>query len=254
MKHIISFSGGAGSAIAAELAVNEYGKENVVLLFADSLIEDKSLYLFNSQVSEALGVGLTVITEGRTPWQVFKDVKYQGNTRIDPCSRVLKRDFIRKWLKLNYNPNQCNIHVGIDCTEEHRLGPVVERNKPFIYRSMLIEKDMFITNDDKVKWCLDNNITVPVMYELGFAHNNCCVKAGLGQFKKLYEKLPDVYLHHEAQQEQLMIDVPNVHPFLRKRKNKVLRYLTLREYRLEFLENGDTEGDDFEVGGCGCAL
>jgi PP-loop superfamily ATP-utilizing enzyme len=51
MIHIISFSSGCGSAIAAEMAVNKYGSDNVLLLFADSLMEDESLYKFNKQVS-----------------------------------------------------------------------------------------------------------------------------------------------------------------------------------------------------------
>ena len=257
MIHIISFSGGCGSAIAAEMAVNKYGSDNVLLLFADSLMEDESLYKFNKQVSEFLGCTLITITEGRTPWEVFADAKYLGNTRIDPCSRALKRNFIRKWLKRNFCPEECNIHIGIDCSEEHRLAPVCDNNKPYVYRSMLVENDVFIHPEDKIEWCVDRGIDVPTLYTMGFSHNNCggfCIKAGLGHYKKLYEQFPTRYAQHEKEQEKLMVLVPEVRPFLRKMIRGKTRYITLRDYRIEFLSRGASEEDKFDIGGCGCAL
>ena len=55
MKHIISYSGGLGSAITADFVCKQYGKENVILLFADTLIEDKDLYRFNEDIIKLLG-------------------------------------------------------------------------------------------------------------------------------------------------------------------------------------------------------
>ena len=46
MKHIVSFSGGMGSFAEAKSCVDKYGKENVTLLFADTLMEDEDLYRF----------------------------------------------------------------------------------------------------------------------------------------------------------------------------------------------------------------
>ena len=53
--HVISFSGGMGSFAEAEACVSKYGKENVVTLFADTLIEDKDLYRFMKECSAFLG-------------------------------------------------------------------------------------------------------------------------------------------------------------------------------------------------------
>ena len=44
--HIVSFSGGMGSFAEAYYCVQEFGKENVVLLFCDTLTEDPDLYRF----------------------------------------------------------------------------------------------------------------------------------------------------------------------------------------------------------------
>lgn len=256
MINIISYSGGLGSAISAHLVKQTYPNDELVLLFADTLMEDEDLYRFNSDIEKLLGVSITVISAGKTPWQVFEQVKYQGNTRIDPCSKILKRDLIRKWLERNYTPDECTVWIGIDCSEEHRLPPVRDRNKPFVYRSILIERDIFLTPDSKVEWCKTHNITLPALYRRGFSHNNCggfCVKAGQAHFAKLYKEMPDRYLHHEEQQEALMRAVPTVKPFLRKTVNGKLKYLTLKEYRLQFLEQGG-EIDSTDFGGCGCAL
>ena len=98
MKYIVSYSGGIGSAITAQMVVDKYGAENTVLLFSDTNMEDPDLYRFNKDVSNLLQVPITRIADGRTPWEVFEDVKFIGNSRIDPCSQILKRELIKKWI------------------------------------------------------------------------------------------------------------------------------------------------------------
>lgn len=258
MKHIISYSGGIGSAISAVMVSNKYGVENTLLLFADTLIESPDLYAFNKAFVKKFNIPIITISDGRTPWEIFKDVKYIGNTRVDPCSRILKRDLIKKWLKENYAPDNCNIYVGIDCSEEHRLSRVIKNNVPFIYRSILIENNIFLNTKDKIKFCEENELPIPILYTLGLAHNNCggfCVKAGLGQFKKVYEKLPEVYKYHEDKMEELILENPKLKPFLRKTVDKKQYYLTLKEYREQYLEKSNiTEEESLEFGGCGCAI
>lgn len=255
--HIVSYSGGVGSAITADLVCQEYGSENVVLLFADTLIEDNDLYRFNSEVVNLLGCRYQVIADGRTPWQVFNDVKFIGNSRIDPCSKILKRDLIKRWIRSNYKENECIIWVGIDCFEEHRLNPVIMNNIPYQYRSILIERAIFLTQEDKKSWCDKHHINVPRLYKMGFPHNNCggfCVKAGLTQFEKLYRLLPDVYLENESQEQLAIKNNPNLRPFLVKTIKGVKHYLTLKSYREQYLDNKDYKEDKYDYGGCGCAL
>ena len=43
IKHLVMFSGGVGSWAAAKRVVERHGTEGVVLLFADTLIEDEDL-------------------------------------------------------------------------------------------------------------------------------------------------------------------------------------------------------------------
>jgi hypothetical protein len=93
------FSSGAGSWAAAKRVAEQHGTEGLVLLFADTLIEDEDNYRFLDEAAANIGVQPTTVAEGRDPWQVFFDVRFLGNTRIDPCSRVLKRELLRAWLE-----------------------------------------------------------------------------------------------------------------------------------------------------------
>lgn len=87
-----------------------------------------------------------------------------------------------------------------------------------------------------------------VSYSGGF-----CVKAGLGQFKKLHELLPDRYADNEKQEQEAMKNNPNLRPFLRKTINGKLTYITMKEYREKYLDKL-TEDEAMEFGGCWCAL
>lgn len=60
------------------------------------------------------------IADGRDPWQVFADERFIGNTKVDPCSKILKRELLDRWGRENA---QHDIHyVGLDWTEPHRVG------------------------------------------------------------------------------------------------------------------------------------
>jgi len=122
VKHIVFYSGGIGSWYTAKRVIEQHGKENVVLLFTDTLIEDEDLYRFLDDTEKDLGVPVTRIADGRTPWQVFKDVRWLGNSRLAQCSHILKQKPAEKWIKANYKPDECVLYLGIDWTEEHRTN------------------------------------------------------------------------------------------------------------------------------------
>ena len=55
MKHVINFSGGLCSFWAAHRVVAKHGTSDVILLFADTLIEDEELYEFNEHSAPCKG-------------------------------------------------------------------------------------------------------------------------------------------------------------------------------------------------------
>ncbi len=253
MQHIVSFSGGAASFAAAHLAIEKYGKDHVTLVFCDTLIEDPDLYRFIDEGAKALGCKLIKLEDGRTPWQVFKDHRYQGNTRTAHCTVDLKGRTFARWLTENYpNPDDCVIHFGFDWMEERRLTEARKNWAPYNCEALLCAPP-YLSRAQVFQIIDDYDLELPRLYEMGFTHNNCggfCVRAGQAHFELLLRKLPDVYAHHEAEQEKLMREVPTARPFLRMQRNKQTHYLTLRNFREHLARGG--EFDAYEHGGCGC--
>jgi len=259
MIHVVSYSGGMGSFAEAWHCVQDFGKEHVIALFCDTLSEDEDLYRFLDETIAFLGIKFVRISREISVWDLFKKQKFIANSRNDLCSRYLKRDLMNKeWLPKEYGWEEngrkylaCEVHVGIDYSESHRLDRIQDIMYPKVYRSLLVEKGLIVPKDFSEKF----GIRKPRLYTLGFSHNNCsgfCVKAGLGQFKLLYEKLPEVYAKNEAR-EQEVIALGGL-PFLKKTIKKKVRYLSMKEYREEFLETRKAEEDTWDIGGCACAL
>lgn len=256
MKHIVMTSGGMGSFIALDFVRLEYGAENCLALFADTKIEDGDLYRFLREIIDYTGVELARIADGRNPWEVFRDVGFVGNTRVDPCSLHLKRRLCDSFVTGNFLPDACTVHIGIDASEIHRYLNLVPRKLPYVYRAPLVERGIIWSKKQQAKYCLERGIAPPHLYDLGFQHNNCggfCVKAGLAQFKLLLEKLPERYDYHVQEERKTREAVPNARPFLRWSIEGVTHYVWLEQYR-EYLLSGGDEIDEFDWGGCGCAL
>lgn len=253
VKHVVSYSGGLGSFMSAKRVIDEHGPEGVVLLFTDTLTEDEDLYRFLDETTDKFGIPLTRIADGRNIWEVFNDVRYMGNNRIDPCSRILKRELARKWMQENHpDPDKVILYVGIGWDEEHRMKKIREHWSPYRVEAPLTERP-YLDRKDIIE-VLDREFGIePVgMYADGFPHANCggfCIKTGQAQFKLLYEKYPDRYRYHEEEQEKLFEKI-GPHGFIRMTVKGKLRYLSLREFR-EHLE-ANRSIDLLDYGGCGC--
>ena len=114
MKHVIFFSGGACSYCAAKRVVEKFGKENIVLLFTDTKIEDEDCYRFIDEAAQKLDVKLIKIADGRTPFEVYKSQKFLGNNRIAPCSHILKQKTARDYIFSHYEPQETVLYLGLD--------------------------------------------------------------------------------------------------------------------------------------------
>jgi hypothetical protein len=86
----------------------------------------------------------------------------------------------------------------------------------------------------------------PNAYKIGYPHNNCqgfCVKGGLAHYKLLWEKEPEQYLKFEEEEQQFLTNQLSWKEnrkghsgLLRKSINGVKTYITLKQYRTEYLE------------------
>ena len=254
-QHVVMFSGGVGSYCAARRVVEAYCADSVKLLFADTLIEDEDLYRFLNEAATHLGAELCVIKDGRDPWAVFRDERFIGNTRVDICSRVLKRELLDKWVKEHYGPEEVVCYIGVDWTEAHRYDRLAPRKLPYIYKAPMCD-DPYISKPEMMAILATDGIRPPRLYDLGFAHNNCggfCVKAGHATFKRLLEKLPERYAYHEKQEESLRQHIGKDVAIMKDRRGGESRPMTMREFR-ERLTTEDLQIDLFDIGGCGCDI
>lgn len=259
--NVVMFSGGAGSWAAAKRVAEKHGTEGLVLLFADTLMEDEDLYRFLDEAAANVGGKLIRLCEGRTPFQVYKDERFLGNHRIDPCSRILKRQLLDKWRDANCIPERDTIYVGYDLMEIHRLHKLQKYTAPWNYDAPLCSPP-HITKTAVLKWMEEEGIRPPRLYEMGFPHNNCgggCCKAGISHFLLLLKRLPERYKEWEDMEQDMRAYLGGDIAMLADRsglqEGEKRRPLTLKDLR-ERHEGGDTQlelfGEDW--GGCGCAF
>ena len=252
VKHLVMFSGGVCSWAAAKRVVERHGKEGVVLLFADTKMEDEDLYRFLDEAAANVGVPLVKIADGRTPWEVMRDHNCIAKPRMDMCSQELKRDLLDKWRDDHCAPD-ATIYVGLSWDEQHRVDRLQKVCTPWRYEAPMADKPL-VSKAEMMDALKREGIAAPRLYAMGFPHNNCggfCVKAGQAHFAHLLRMMPDRYRYHEGKEEEMRQRVGD-YSILRDRTGGTTKTLTLRMLRERIEAQG--EFDAFEWGGCGCAI
>jgi hypothetical protein len=268
MKHVVMFSGGLGSWATAKRVAQQYGTDDLWLVFADvkgdnpspHAGEDEDTYRFITEAAKNIGGTLVTLNEGRDIWQVFHDNRFLGNSRLANCSKFLKQQPCREWLDVNCDPDDTTIYVGIDWTESHRLPAIKAAYLPFVAEAPMTNAP-YLDKDDVQAMCVAAGIAIPRLYKAGFPHNNCggfCVRAGQAQMELLLREHPARYAYHEAQEEDLRQYLDADVAILRDRtlpKTSAMSAtsvpLTLRKFR-ERIEDQPAMFDALDFGGCGC--
>jgi len=251
-EHVVFYSGGIASWATAKRVAEKHGTKNLKMLFTDTLIEDEDLYRFLDESAVNVGGELIKIADGRTPWEVFRDVRLLGNSRLDPCSRILKREMATNWVKEHYpDPKDVVLYIGMDCLEDSRWKRSQRFWLPYEVQAPLMDRP-FLMKDDMIQWCNSEGIKTPRLYDLGFSHNNCggfCIKAGAKQFRHLLKTLPKRYAEAEAEEEKMRKFLDKDVTILRYQEGNERKNITLKQLR----ERSDKQCEMFdEWGGCGC--
>jgi 3'-phosphoadenosine 5'-phosphosulfate sulfotransferase (PAPS reductase)/FAD synthetase len=245
------FSGGVGSWAAAKRVAARNGVDNLTLLFTDTKSEDADTYRFLREAAANVGAPLVTIADGRTIWDVFREERFLGNTRVDLCSRILKRELADRWLAEHYQPASTTVYVGIDWSEEHRFTRLAQRKLPWRYEAPLCDAP-YLTKGALHEWATREGLQMQRLYRLGMPHANCgggCVKAGAGHFARLLAADPERFAEWERNEASLRAELGDV-AILRDRTGGETRPLPLSELR-QRIEAGQ-QPDMFDIGGCGC--
>ncbi|MER5617697.1 hypothetical protein [Streptomyces sp. NPDC002215] len=237
-QHVIQFSGGAGSALAAIAIAERVGPTRMTLLIANTQVEDPDLWRFASDVSALINVPLVIVEDGRDPWQLFRDVGFLGNNLFAPCTKYLKQIPCRNWMTEHAPPETSMVYVGIEPTKKDRpRAPSITRNwSPWRVEFPLLDGPDR-PKEDLLAELRAHGLTPPRLYELGFPHNNCggsCIRAGQRQWRHLLDVFPERFARAEREEQAFRADNHKNVAILKRQRDNVIRPLTLAELRREY--------------------
>jgi hypothetical protein len=233
--HVVQYSGGISSWAVAREVIHRHGPNRVVLLFADTLVEDPDLYRFLEDSTAQFGIPLTRVADGRTPFEVFWDQKFLGNSRVAPCSYILKQLPCRQWLKENADPDDTVVYVGIGESEKHRTPAITTGWAPWKTLFPLLGRPG-LTPEVLREQARALGLDTPVMYDQGFAHNNCgglCVRGGHAHWRRVLRIHPDRFAQAEHEEKRFREAYGDV-SILKDRRGGQTRPLPLTDFRRRF--------------------
>ena len=194
------------------------------------------------------------LSNGKSVWDIFYDGNFLGNSRIAPCSSVIKQKLADKYVSTVFDSDDTTLYLGIDWTEIHRTKAPTENWAPYKVEFPLCDEP-YVNKVDIVKALDEKGIDLPRLYGMGFAHNNCggfCVRGGQGHFANLLEKDRELFLWHEKQEQEFREYIGKDVSILRKQRNGERFNYTLRDLRADVEGGADDEVDYADIGGCGC--
>lgn len=241
MRKNVWFSCGAASAVAAKVAIEKYGNE-VEVLYCDTLTtEHPDNARFFADVQQWIGKEIKVLKSQRFSGidDVFEKTRYMAGTKGARCTAELK-----KLPRVAYQRSD-DVHIfGYTADEQRRAEEFEERNQELHVDWVLINER--ITKVGCFARLRAAGIALPLMYSLGFDHNNClgCVKAtSAGYWNRTRRLFPEVF-ERRARQSRLIgaklvrIRLPGDLP---SREAK-------RHYLDELPPDADAPDDDIECG------
>lgn len=201
MRHLIWFSCGAASAVAAKLGVEAYGDRCEVVYCDTMASEHEDNRRFFEDVQRWIERPITVIRSAKyaTIDDVFERRKYMSGVAGAICTTELKK------LPREAFQHPDDVHVfGYTAEEGGRAEDFEGRNPSLKVDWILIERN--ITKDRCLAMLRSAGIALPVMYALGFEHNNCigCVKsASPGYWNRVRREFPEVFTRRARQSKAI---------------------------------------------------
>lgn len=239
-RFIVSVSGGLGSFEALRRCLEQKGHAQTMPVFADvgSVFEngecvsgeDEDLFRFLDDMERLLGVRIERIRSEKyaSVWDAFFGERFMGNTRLDTCSKFLKRKVLNEWAAKNH-PGATWV-IGYSWLELARI----ELYRKWVPNSWFPNAERpYVTSEDISEWLVEHGVQPPRAYAEGFLHNNCggmCVKSGLGQVYDLWRRRPRRYAFNERKELQFRAEINASATIYRYQK----RPITMEALRLKF--------------------
>ena len=240
---IVSLSGGLGSAVAAERAIQKHGRENVLLWFADVLDENEDLYRFLHDLMKRWGGRLFWYTDGRRPADVWTEHQLIPNSLIAPCTFSLKvkpfRDFIQAMPSLplvyiGYKPHETKRHRKTLQSYADAL-PTAQVQYPLLWDPQETRDLMEVCEQEL-------GIDPPLLYKLGYDFNNCgggCCRSGIKSWVRTALFFPHVLASRSDWEKMARAQggARENRSFAARTRNGEKQALTLQQIQEEYVPN-----------------
>lgn len=206
--YLVSLSGGLGSAIAAEWAIERYGREQVGLWFADVLDEDEDTYRFLRDLLARWGGRLYWYTDGRRPSDVWDERKMIPNSLIAPCTYTLKIEPYRKFIQAM--PQLPVVLIGFKRHETRRQANCIASYKDALPEAIVDYPLLWRPEETRELTVIcrqDLGIEPPRVYALNYEYNNClgaggCCRSGITTWVRTAYYFPERFARREAWEQQ----------------------------------------------------
>jgi len=193
-KKIIGwFSCGITSAVACKLAVDKYGKDNVVLVYfeIDSAHEDNARFIADCEKWIGLPVERRRSSKYKDQFDVIEKTRYVNGPGGARCTKELKKD-VRVAVEKEI-ANFENQVFGFEF-EKKEINRAIRFSQQYPHTNPVFPLiDSKLTKEQCAGILLNNGIELPTMYKLGFHNNNCimCVKGGKGYANQVRKHFPE---------------------------------------------------------------
>ena len=185
------FSCGAASAVAIKIGladkylIDQF--DEVIIAYCHIKEEHEDNQRFLNECQEWFGKDITILGHekyGNSIYNVFEK-NYMRTPAGSPCTRALKKQVRTKFQR------DTDVQVfGFTLEEKARAERFEQQNPTLQLEIILIDNN--ITKENCLAMIENAGIELPVMYKLGYEHNNCvgCVKGGMGYWNKIRKDFP----------------------------------------------------------------
>lgn len=201
-RAIAWFSCGAASAVAAKIALNEYG-EKCEIVYCDTSSDehpDNLRFLNDCENWFERKIVRLKSKEFADRWEVYLKTNYLVGHIGARCTTELK-----KKLRFEYQQPD-DLHIfGFTLEERHRINRLKKNNPElYVYFPLLTHS---IKKNDCYAMLAKAGIELPEMYKMGYSNNNCigCVKGQAGYWNKIRKDFPDVFDRMAKEERRLNI-------------------------------------------------
>lgn len=185
---IVWFSCGATSAVSAKIAVSTL--DNVEVVYCDTGGEHPDNMRFLKDVGRWIDREVTILKNEKYKdhFDVFEKTRYLVGVNGARCTIELKKKMREQYQKAD------DVHIfGFSIEEQGRAKRLSDNFPELNLEFNLIDRGL--SKPDCLALVEQSGIELPVMYKLGYSHNNCigCVKGQMGYWNKIRKDFPEIF-------------------------------------------------------------